>query len=57
MYLDDKEQFSESPVQRRTSLSRSDSVDVPSPRNSYNGYIAQLTPVHVNIIITMLILI
>lgn len=53
--LDDEQTIPEYTVRRRTSLSRTDSMDVPSPRNSYNGDIAHYTPVHVNIIITMLI--
>jgi len=52
---DDEQSISEYTVRRRTNLSRSDSMDVHSPRNSYNGDIAEYTPVHVNIIITMLI--
>lgn len=55
--LDDEQINPEYTVRRRTSFSRSDSVDVPSPRNSFNGDIAQYTLVHVNIIITMLIFI
>jgi len=53
--LDDEQAIPEYTVRRRTNLSRKDSMDVHSPRNSYNGDIAQYTPVHVNIIITMLI--
>ena len=53
--LDDEQAIPEYTVRRRTNLSRKDSMDVQSPRNSYNGDIAQYTPVHVNIIITMLI--
>lgn len=52
---DDEQTIPEYTFRRRTNLSRTDSMDVPSPRNSYNGDIAQYTPVHVNIIITMLI--
>lgn len=52
---DDEQAIPDYTVRRRTNLSRNDSMDVHSPRNSYNGDIAQYTPVHVNIIITMLI--
>lgn len=55
--LDNEDIIPEYVIRRRTNLSRKDSMDVPSPRNSYNGDIDQNTPVHVNIIITMLIFI
>lgn len=50
---DDEQAIPEYTVRRRTNLSRKDSVDLHSPRNSYNGDIAHYTPVHVNIIITI----
>lgn len=53
--IDDEHTSSDYTVHRRTNLSHSDSKEVPSPKNSYNGYVDQYTPVHVNIIITMLI--
>ncbi|XP_029342174.1 golgin subfamily A member 6-like protein 22 [Acyrthosiphon pisum] len=43
---DDEQAIPEYTVRRRTNLSRKDSMDVHSPRNSYNGDIAQYTPVH-----------
>ncbi|XP_060833456.1 golgin subfamily A member 6-like protein 22 isoform X1 [Rhopalosiphum padi] len=43
---DDEQAIPEYTVRRRSNLSRKDSVDVHSPRNSYNGDIAQYTPVH-----------
>ncbi|XP_026815432.1 golgin subfamily A member 6-like protein 22 [Rhopalosiphum maidis] len=43
---DDEQAIPEYTVRRRSNLSRNDSVDVHSPRNSYNGDIAQYTPVH-----------
>lgn len=55
LFLDDEQTIPEYTVRRRTNLSRTDSMDTPSPRNSYNGDIDQFTLVHVNIIITMLI--
>ncbi|CAI6345943.1 unnamed protein product [Macrosiphum euphorbiae] len=41
---DDEQAIPEYTVRRRTNLSRKDSMDVHSPRNSYNGDIAQYTP-------------
>ncbi|XP_022172248.1 rootletin-like [Myzus persicae] len=43
---DDEQAIPEYTVRRRTNLSRKDSMDLHSPRNSYNGDIAQYTPVH-----------
>lgn len=53
--IDNEQTSADYTVHRRTNLSHTDSKEVPSPRNSYNGYVDQYTPVHVNIIITMLI--
>lgn len=57
LFLDGEKIIPEYTVRRRTNLSRTESMDASSPRNSYNGDIDQNTPVHVNIIITMLIFI